>query len=114
MAWLCLVLILQVCCVYLFQKQVEANICLSMELIRDALDRLRGATMIVYPMGLPPHEPIRMEFEGNIEDATSGKQVRNWQHTSLGHVLGQAPLVRAAPPPFHFCPVSKLFYMYSV
>ena len=45
-------------------------------MIRDAVDRLRGATMIVYPMGLPPHEPIRMEFEGKIEEATEGKQVQ--------------------------------------
>ena len=30
--------------------------------------------MIVYPMGLPPHDPIRMEFEGNVEEATAGTQ----------------------------------------
>lgn len=32
-------------------------------MVKDALDQLRGAVMIVYPMGLPPHDPIRMEFE---------------------------------------------------
>ncbi|XP_053691393.1 cilia- and flagella-associated protein 298 [Sabethes cyaneus] len=37
--------------------------------IQDALDLLRGAVMIVYPMELPPHDPIRMEF-ANIEDLT--------------------------------------------
>ena len=31
--------------------------------------------MIVYPMGLPPHDPIRMEFENN-EDL-SGKKRKN-------------------------------------
>jgi len=41
--------------------------------IKDALDKLRGAVMIVYPMNLPPHDPIRLEFEGN-EDLT-GTQV---------------------------------------
>ncbi|KAF3840754.1 hypothetical protein F7725_006616 [Dissostichus mawsoni] len=30
---------------------------------KGSLDPLRGAVMIVYPMGLPPHDPIRMEFE---------------------------------------------------
>uniref|UniRef100_A0A3P8NES0 Cilia and flagella associated protein 298 n=1 Tax=Astatotilapia calliptera TaxID=8154 RepID=A0A3P8NES0_ASTCA len=30
---------------------------------KEALDQLRGAVMIVYPMGLPPHDPIRMELE---------------------------------------------------
>ncbi|NWI69637.1 CF298 protein, partial [Todus mexicanus] len=39
-----------------------------MEMVKDALDQLRGAVMIVYPMGLPPHDPIRMEFEDK-EDA---------------------------------------------
>lgn len=45
------------------QKQVQANICVTMEMVKEALDQLRGAVMIVYPMGLPPHDPIRMEFE---------------------------------------------------
>lgn len=44
-----------------------------MEMVQDALDQLRGAVMIVYPMGLPPYDPIRMEFE-NKEDL-SGTQV---------------------------------------
>uniref|UniRef100_A0A8D0ZIY7 Cilia and flagella associated protein 298 n=1 Tax=Sus scrofa TaxID=9823 RepID=A0A8D0ZIY7_PIG len=54
------------------KKQVEANICVTMEMVKDALDQLRGAVMIVYPMGLPPYDPIRMEFE-NKEDL-SGTQ----------------------------------------
>lgn len=41
--------------------------------VQDALDILRGAVTIVYPMGLPPYEAIKMEFE-NTEDLT-GKQV---------------------------------------
>lgn len=44
-----------------------------MDMVKDALDQLRGAVMIVYPMGLPPYDPIRMEFE-NKEDL-SGTQV---------------------------------------
>lgn len=47
----------------MFQKQVQANVCVNMEMVKDALDQLRGAVMIVYPMGLPPHDPVRMEFE---------------------------------------------------
>ena len=43
------------------------------DIIRDALDKLRGAVTIVYPMGLPPHDPIRLEFEGNQD--LSGTQV---------------------------------------
>ncbi|KAM9321594.1 cilia- and flagella-associated protein 298-A [Gastrophryne carolinensis] len=47
------------------KKQVEANVCVTMDMVKDALDQLRGAVMIVYPMGLPPHDPVRMEFENN-------------------------------------------------
>ncbi|XP_036203347.1 cilia- and flagella-associated protein 298 isoform X2 [Myotis myotis] len=54
------------------KKQVEAGVCVTMEMVQDALDQLRGAVMIVYPMGLPPYDPIRMEFE-NKEDL-SGTQ----------------------------------------
>ena len=41
--------------------------------VKEALDIVRGAVMIVYPMGLPPHDPIRDEFD-NTEDLT-GTQV---------------------------------------
>ncbi|XP_019518351.1 PREDICTED: UPF0769 protein C21orf59 homolog isoform X1 [Hipposideros armiger] len=57
---------------FFHSKQVEANVCVTMEMVKDALDQLRGAVMIVYPMGLPPYDPIRMEFE-NKEDL-SGTQ----------------------------------------
>lgn len=49
------------------KKQVAAGVCLTQAKVKDALDILRGAVTIVYPMGLPPHDPIRMEFE-NRED----------------------------------------------
>ena len=52
---------------------MTANVCMTEATIKDALDKLRGAVMIVYPMNLPPHDPIRLEFEGN-EDLT-GTQV---------------------------------------
>ncbi|XP_010865503.1 cilia- and flagella-associated protein 298 isoform X2 [Esox lucius] len=53
-------------------SKVLAGVCVTMETVKEALDQLRGAVMIVYPMGLPPHDPIRMEFE-NQEDL-SGTQ----------------------------------------
>lgn len=53
-----------------------------MEMVKEGLDQLRGAVMIVYPMGLPPHDPIRMEFE-DCEDL-SGTQVNSWyEHIEL-------------------------------
>ncbi|XP_014666088.1 PREDICTED: UPF0769 protein C21orf59-like [Priapulus caudatus] len=51
------------------KKQAEASVCVTQTMIGDALDQLRGASMIVYPMGLPPHDPVRMEIE-NREDLT--------------------------------------------
>ncbi|XP_062983653.1 cilia- and flagella-associated protein 298 [Elgaria multicarinata webbii] len=45
------------------KKQVQANVCVNVNMVKDALDQLRGAVMIVYPMGLPPYDPIKMEFE---------------------------------------------------
>lgn len=54
------------------KKKIDADICVNQKTVKDALDILRGAVMIVYPMGLPPHEPVKMELE-NKEDL-SGTQ----------------------------------------
>lgn len=54
------------------KKKIEADICVTQKTVKDALDILRGAVMIVYPMGLPPYDPVRMELE-NKEDL-SGTQ----------------------------------------
>ncbi|EFA01664.2 UPF0769 protein CG18675-like Protein [Tribolium castaneum] len=51
---------------------VLQNKCLDMKVVKEAINILKGATLIVYPMKLPPHDVIRMEFE-NIEDL-SGTQ----------------------------------------
>lgn len=59
---------------FILQKQVQANVCVTVEMIKEALDQLTGAVMIVYPMGLPPHDPIRMEFED--KEDLSGTQVK--------------------------------------
>lgn len=52
---------------------MQANVYVTLDMVNEALDQLRGAVMIVYPMGLPPHDPIRMELE-NQEDL-AGTQV---------------------------------------
>ncbi|KAH3739106.1 cilia- and flagella-associated protein 298-like [Dreissena polymorpha] len=51
------------------KKKVQANELVTQKTLQEALDILRGAVTIVYPMGLPPHENIKMEFENN-EDLT--------------------------------------------
>ena len=46
--------------------------CLTKKVVQEALNILKGAVIIGYPMQLPPHDIFRMEFE-NIEDL-SGTQ----------------------------------------
>ena len=53
---------------------VDMNKTLSLADVEDALGRLKGATMIVYPMNLPPYDPVQAEFD-NKEDL-SGTQVK--------------------------------------
>ena len=55
-------------------KLTASNTVLTLDVVKDALDRLKGAVMIVYPMKLPPYDPVQMEFEG--EEDLSGTQVR--------------------------------------
>jgi len=54
------------------KKRVEQRECLTLEAVKEAIDNMKGACMIVYPMGLPPHDPIQAEFD-NREDL-SGQQ----------------------------------------
>ncbi|XP_069946161.1 cilia- and flagella-associated protein 298 isoform X3 [Cherax quadricarinatus] len=54
------------------KEQVKSSVCLTEQHICDALDILRGAIMIVYPMNLPPHDPIRKELENR--EVLSGTQ----------------------------------------
>lgn len=54
------------------KKNVDADVCVTHAKVQEALQILRGAVMIVYPMGLPPHDPIKQEFD-NVEDL-SGTQ----------------------------------------
>jgi len=63
------------------QKNVDADVCVTQATVQEALQILCGAVMIVYPMGLPPHDPIRHEFD-NTEDL-SGTQVNSLSCTLL-------------------------------
>lgn len=51
------------------KKLVDENKTLVQKNVKQALDLLRGAVTIVYPMQLPPHDSIRNEFQ-NTEDLT--------------------------------------------
>lgn len=64
---------------------MDKNILLTHEVVKDALDQMKGAVMIVYPMGLPPHDPVRQELE-NTEDL-SGTQVRWLKVTGKNKII---------------------------
>jgi hypothetical protein len=49
------------------KKLVQADQCVTCDQINEALQQLKGATMIVYPMGLPPYDPIELEFKNQEE-----------------------------------------------
>ncbi|XP_072946480.1 cilia- and flagella-associated protein 298-A [Epargyreus clarus] len=57
------------------KKHVDLRKCMTQKDVAKALDELRGATKIVFPAGLPPHDPVRMELD-NVEDLT-GTQAAN-------------------------------------
>ncbi|KAA0184494.1 UPF0769 protein C21orf59 [Fasciolopsis buskii] len=48
---------------------VKQDRCMDKGTVKEALMMLQGAVMIVYPMGLPPHDPVRQELD-NEEDLT--------------------------------------------
>lgn len=54
------------------KKLVDDGKRLEQKIVKEALDLLRGAVTIVYPMKLPPYDSIRNEFQ-NTEDL-SGTQ----------------------------------------
>lgn len=59
------------------QKLCSAGTVLTQPDITRALNELNGAVAIVYPMGLPPHDPIRQELE-NREDLKGTQVVNNY------------------------------------
>ena len=45
------------------EENVKGGVALTFKVVRECLDILRGAVSIVYPMGLPEYDPVRMELE---------------------------------------------------
>ena len=45
------------------EQNVKASVALTFNVVRECLDILKGAVSIVYPMGLPEYDPVRMELE---------------------------------------------------
>lgn len=56
----------------LSKTQMDHRVCVTKEMVDEAFANIKGATMIVYPMGLPPHEEVRINLED--DEDLSGKQ----------------------------------------
>merc|ERR1712188_59208 len=46
------------------KRQFERKVEFTVEMLQDHVDKVRGALMIAYPMGLPDWEPARCTVEG--------------------------------------------------
>ncbi|CAH0393975.1 unnamed protein product [Bemisia tabaci] len=59
------------------KKLVSGNKCLTLGTVQEAIRLLGGACSIVYPMGLPPHDPIREELENReqLEGTQASREV---------------------------------------
>ncbi len=57
------------------EESVKSGSCLTRKAIKECLDVLKGAVSIVYPMGLPEYDPVRMELENREElDGTQAEK----------------------------------------
>lgn len=56
---------------------VQKDVCLTESIVQEAIDLMKGAVTIVYPMGLPPHDNIQMEFdnEEDLEGTQASKDI---------------------------------------
>ncbi|KAL2633962.1 hypothetical protein R1flu_005441 [Riccia fluitans] len=61
------------------KTQVEGKISLTVAMLKEGIDLVRGAVMICYPMGLPQYDPFQQELNG----AYAGKDVLDPDTTSM-------------------------------
>jgi len=59
------------------KRQFENKVEFTVEMLQDHVDRVRGALMIAYPMGLPDWEAARQVVEGteDLEGTAEGQEV---------------------------------------
>jgi hypothetical protein len=77
---------------------VKKNVKLDLGTIRDVLDKLKGACMIVYPMGLPKYDEVQAILDN--EEDLSGKQAAKQVRVSL---FSASPLSLSTHTHTHLC-----------
>jgi len=67
------------------KRQFENKVEFTTEMLQDHVDRVRGALMIAYPMGLPEWEAARQVVEGTeeLEGTAEGQEVVDTEDTTM-------------------------------
>lgn len=67
------------------KRQFEKKVEFTAEVLQDHIDRVRGALMIAFPMGLPDWEPAKHEVEGteDLEGTAEGADIMNAESTVM-------------------------------
>jgi len=67
------------------KRQFENKVEFTTEMLQDHVDRVRGALMIAYPMGLPEWEAARQVVEGTeeLEGTAEGQEVVDPEDTTM-------------------------------
>merc|ERR1712093_647249 len=67
------------------KSQFERKVEFTIEMLQDHVDKIRGALMIAYPMGLPDWEPARQDTEGteDLEGTAEGQDILNEEGTVM-------------------------------
>ena len=63
------------------RRRAEGNVEVTMKDVKESLDLIGGAVKIVWPMGLPFFDPVKLELD-NCEDLT-GTQVTTSKRTLI-------------------------------
>ena len=85
------------------KRQVDARVCLTPAAVEDELMKMKGAVMIVYPMGLPPYDAVQLILDDKEELAgtSAGQQVIPADELQVGggilHSPARKPTVNHAP-----------------
>lgn len=67
------------------KRQFENKVEFTEEMLQDHVDKIRGALMIAYPMGLPDWEPARQDTEGteDLEGTAEGADIHDPEATVM-------------------------------
>lgn len=67
------------------KSQFERKVEFDLETLQDHVDKIRGALMIAYPMGLPEWEPARQGVEDieDLEGTAEGQDIMNEETTVM-------------------------------